>query len=528
MSSQAIERSIKFKATFSDRTVSTCDEEQALATVGPVEAMKLEFQDFLLGMASVQQERPGWVDVLKPNRWELLSLLIDTPVSKAEEQRILDELSWTEKIGFKLVKQRSEGRMMDIENTRSVLARAGQGKLRSLDPQQMKRMASLRTRAILMCAAIGFIFSVVPAAMENFLGYQLEVDGFKDAYWVCHTQSVLSTNGTASITADDTFEPTTPMDPGSFLCATIHVNASSCLAESNVLDNALDKTTYYPPGVSSREQTLWGRSAIQDSERERWTTIEADRFRSDRSMSHICTQCQCVVCGCAHHADGELQLNEDNKLLVWWLAFIPVMLIFSVLEVLILFYCAMSYTTQVAWALDIRLSPINADRAFVANALVRAAFELGNSNSPVLGVDPGNSSGDFKRFLLLLIYKGKVVLTGVLLKMLITYTCPLEFAYWAKPWLGIVLATVAWDAFTAYSILLQARIKGMGVYASVEIFNEIIDTFYGACQYFNCNNCHSVRLFRDINQCHTNLSIHVSPKLSLQSLCQIHRKRSPN
>ena len=114
----------------------------------------------------------------------------------------------------------------------------------------------------------------------------------------------------------------------------------------------------------------------------------------------------------------------------------------------------------------------------MTNALVRAAFELGNSSSPVLGVDPGQSTGDGKKFLLLLVYKGKVVLTGALLKMLISSTCPAHFAYWAKPWLGIVLATVGWDAFTAYSILIQARIKGIGVYSSVELFNEIMDSFY--------------------------------------------------
>ena len=215
---------------------------------------------------------------------------------------------------------------------RSVLAKAGQGKLRCLDEQQLNRLSSLQARAIGMFFAIGLFFSAWPAAMENFLGYGLAVDGFKDAYWVCHTQSFLG---------NATFEPATPMDPDSFLCATVHVNASSCL-DNAVLVDAVDDNTYYPPGVDASVDM----SAIA---RDGWITIESGQFGALHTMSHICSQCECVVCGCAHHAQGELRLDSDNKLLLWWLMFTPVMLCFAFLEVTLLFYCAMRYTTQVAW-----------------------------------------------------------------------------------------------------------------------------------------------------------------------------------
>ena len=47
----------------------------------------------------------GWVDIDKPNRWELLSLIIDTPVSKEEHKRIVDGMSGIEKLGIKMVRQ---------------------------------------------------------------------------------------------------------------------------------------------------------------------------------------------------------------------------------------------------------------------------------------------------------------------------------------------------------------------------------------------------------------------------------------
>ena len=53
--------------------------------------------------------------------------------------------------------------------------------------------------------------------------------------------------------------------------------------------------------------------------------------------------------------------------------------------------------------------PLNSDRAFVADSLVRAAFELGNPDSPVLGVDPqAEERSKLKILMLVLLYKAKV------------------------------------------------------------------------------------------------------------------------
>ena len=45
-------------------------------------------------------------------------------------------------------------------------------------------------------------------------------------------------------------------------------------------------------------------------------------------------------------------------------------------EIALLMYCQVYFATRVAWALDIRLSPLNADRAFVADSLVRVREPL--------------------------------------------------------------------------------------------------------------------------------------------------------
>eukprot|EP01045_Picozoa_sp_COSAG04_P028731 COSAG04_NODE_4540_length_2027_cov_1.380705_2_plen_124_part_00 len=69
-----------------------------------------------------------WIDINKPNKWELLSLLIDTPVGSAEEKRILSNLTAAERAGIKILAAHTQP--MDRERMGQVLKRAGDGRLR--------------------------------------------------------------------------------------------------------------------------------------------------------------------------------------------------------------------------------------------------------------------------------------------------------------------------------------------------------------------------------------------------------------
>ena len=65
---------------------------------------------------------------------------------------------------------------------------------------------------------------------------------------------------------------------------------------------------------------------------------------------------------------------------------------------------------RVSWALDQRLVPLIGSSA--VDSLVRAAFELGNPISPVMGVDWGRTQEQIQD--LPLVCQGKVVLTAVI------------------------------------------------------------------------------------------------------------------
>ena len=445
----------------------------------------IEFSGFLHGVAKVQKDPKcaAWMDFNKPNKFEMMSLIIDTPVSKAEEQRILEGLDGIDKVGINMIKRQQIA--MEKEHMREVLTRAGEGRLRALSPEQLVRMHSCKTRAILWSGLIGFIWCLIPAYMENFLCEEYGVDGFKDAYWVCHQQSQRVTNGTATA-LDDWYEPLTPMNPDEMLCTTTHVNMTSCLGsyyEDNIQlvekekygsgDAFVDKD-FYPLGLDTADTHRAGyRSVLFDP-------IVLQVPGNDYiSIQEICSNCECWVCACVNHDEGEITVGHENVILEWWVILGVTIGVNIVFEILCLMYTSVFYATRVAWALDIRLHPLNADRAFVADSLVRAAFELGNPQSAVMGVDPqSDEGGHLMKVLSLFMYKGKCLFTGLALKFVVGKATEPEFGLWWKPWLGMVTATVLWDALIAHCILLQAQIRGFGIFTSCEVFNEIMDLHY--------------------------------------------------
>ena len=143
-------------------------------------AIMLDFNQFLHGMAAVNrnEKTAQWIDIFRPNRWELLSLIIDTPVSETDEARILTELSPIERVGVGMLKRHRQE--MNMANMRAVLTKAGIGKLRFLDQQQIQRMKRLHSNAVLISALLGLVFAAAAALAENTLAYQLGLNGIKD------------------------------------------------------------------------------------------------------------------------------------------------------------------------------------------------------------------------------------------------------------------------------------------------------------------------------------------------------------
>lgn len=422
--------------------------------IGPEKGKEaLTFTDFLHGMRRCNDDPQcgDFIDISKPNKWELLSLLVDLPISKREEQEIFDSLAWVERKGIQLLMD--DTRPMTDAQMAHVLKRAGRGELRYLEEDQRINMKHLRQRMVLVCALIGMIFTAFPAAVENALVVEQEVDGVKDAYWVCHNHTVPNNFTAMGLNSSEIIEaeigmkyhvPTTEMDVDLYMC-TITYDASSC-------------------------GTIGGVSAMET------------RFWEAMTTDTRCRYCQCLACMCIHHDNGEFPWSFENKLLWFWIYNIASICGFCVIEIVLLMIFGVRYCVRVAWALDQRLVPLNKDRAFVADSLIRAAFELGNPTGMTLGVDPQkeqqNTNAKVLLLVRLLMYKLKCVGTAAVLKFIVSKTTTVEFATFAKPWLGTVLATTFWDGLIAHVIINQAQVRGIGVYTSIEVFNELMDTFF--------------------------------------------------
>lgn len=59
--------------------------------------------------------------------------------------------------------------------------------------------------------------------------------------------------------------------------------------------------------------------------------------------------------------------------------------------------------------------------------------------------------------------KGKVVITGTLLKQVVARVAAYDTATWLKPYLGTTFATMMWDSMMCHVIMKGAELRAIGV-----------------------------------------------------------------
>jgi len=150
--------------------------------------------------------------------------------------------------------------------------------------------------------------------------------------------------------------------------------------------------------------------------------------------------------------------------------------VFTGFEIAGLYYFGLLNAVRVANCIDMRLLPMNRDRATVAQSLIRAALELGQSNVVSLGIDPLREEAKKNKILnavFALLYMAKIFLTGFTMKVLLKRFLARGGAKYALPWMAVP-ATAAWNALVGNAIMREAKLRGLGVAIAVEMFNSII------------------------------------------------------
>jgi len=156
-----------------------------------------------------------------------------------------------------------------------------------------------------------------------------------------------------------------------------------------------------------------------------------------------------------------------------WAVVGGVSLVATTLEFGFLYWDGLSKVRAMARAAGLRVRAESELDALVAVALARAALELPSPPHNWLGVDPHRDTSKWLLVLFSLLYKGKVVLTNVLLRAAIRrFLGPLATRALLL-WLAVPV-TALWNAVVAHQVLGQARLRVMGPSAAVDLVRWVL------------------------------------------------------
>jgi len=109
----------------------------------------------------------------------------------------------------------------------------------------------------------------------------------------------------------------------------------------------------------------------------------------------------------------------------------------------------------------------------VPNILARAALEVPDPIIHYLGIDPLKHLSKSKLFLVALLYKVKVILSGMLVKFILIRLFGKGEMRNAFSWIAIPITGI-WDAFTLYKVAREARLRLFGNKLAAYIVNDML------------------------------------------------------
>lgn len=167
--------------------------------------------------------------------------------------------------------------------------------------------------------------------------------------------------------------------------------------------------------------------------------------------------------------------GEDAGILETWDYWLAVTLagaVITLFEIAYLYRDALKSVHRLAYAAGLDLFPQADERTVVRNALVQAALELPGMRRNVYA-ESGREVSKLVIVLVTILYKLKVTITAFIAKALVKRMLGRVLV---RAWLEFVAVPVYffWDAFVAWLVLREARIRAMGPSAVEEIVGELL------------------------------------------------------
>ena len=427
--------------------LSTSKVSQQLAIelwsiVAPGKAMDdkavISFFEFVTGMAEVQND-PVYskkFDLFETN--VLLSMIIDLPVSAVEEQQLLAGMAGIERWGMGVAK-RADHHAWPTDKRNEVMTMIQKKQVHMLTDDQTAAMDALHRRNVLQGAAAGFISAVFCALFENFLTWWLHTDGVENPFH-CVPEQVA-----------DFPECAQAANESAAICG--------CIGPKDTRER-MDPLDTGVGGPDWHLDPLWPYCD--------WKGILPFGCIDTNTGSND---------ACDYITAGQCQATTDVTVIAtFWGILVAAIIVACIVEIGALYWYSIKNSVLVADALNMHLDPLNKDRAFVGLSLVRAALELGSSNTVLFGIDPLKETKDGSALmvaLFTLMYKAKIVLTGFVMKIAIKRVLGRGGAKYALPW-AAVPATAFWDGMVSHLCIVEAKLRGTGVATSVEVFQDIL------------------------------------------------------
>ena len=134
--------------------------------LNPAGDSHITFPQFVEGMLKLKEmpELKNIVPMDVPNRFELLSLLIDSPISEDKQKLIFDKLTWLEKAGIRMLEGMSQP--MDRAAVHKTLQQACAGKLHYLTDEQRRKVNVTHWWCVAQALFIGSFFTLWPGLLE--------------------------------------------------------------------------------------------------------------------------------------------------------------------------------------------------------------------------------------------------------------------------------------------------------------------------------------------------------------------------
>ena len=439
----------------------------------------IAFEQYCKGMSHVRADPAlqGIIPMDVPQRFQLLSLLVDSPINEEQEKLINAKMNPLERFGLKMLGNMGK-QQMDLSKMKEKLNSACQGQLHFLTDPQRSHIRTLHFKCVLQAFLIGTIFSILPGLVENQLFNYYETDGKVDAYWTCPgTDQDRATPSQWKFDSpfNDIGLPVCPFGT----CTSLPLNASAYQSMGGAAGGWTNVA--YPLAVKcglSQESSYFADCARLATPQQscvgstwRWCTRLSERQKAG------CSPLEMTPRPFSDMADGAgigrvLGFNMFNIISIGiWVA----------IELALLMYTAVRSAILVSKALDMRLIPLNEDRAFVGSMLVRAAFEMPDIEGKRMGVDNEVETKINDHWLHNLLaaawYKGKTFIMGQLLLQLWLATLPYEHLITLMPYLAAGVATAFWDTMCCHYIMKKAERRAIGVTTSIEVFNDVMDTY---------------------------------------------------